>query len=133
MWQATHSLRYCLHGLSIQIFLEKSFVFYLKTVSIWQRKTGTEIRANHSCFVFLPSKDVLSFHFDSLEQTLNHLKVKDAVDTIQGVPGPWANDIFEFNDTQKIEQINKQTLCKCQKKKIICRWFSQNGNITTER
>ena len=120
MWQATHSLRYCLRGLSIQIFLEKSFVFYLKTIFIWlypQRKTGTEIRANHSCFVFLPSKDVLSFHFDSLEQTLNHLKVKDAVGAIQGVPGPWANDIFEFNDTQKIEQINKQTLCKCKKKK----------------
>ena len=118
MWQAAHSLGYCLSGLSIQIFLGKSIVFYLKTVSNWlypQRKTGTEIRANHSCFPFLPSKDAMSFHFDSLEETLNHLKVKDVVDTIQGFPGLWASDIFEFNDTQKIEQINKQALCNCQK------------------
>ena len=51
----------------------------------------------------------------TVEETLNHLKVKDVVDTIQGFPGLWASDIFEFNDTQKIEQINKQALCNCQK------------------
>lgn len=41
-----------------------------------------EVIANNSCFVFLPSKAVLGFHFDSLKQKLNHLKVKEVVDAI---------------------------------------------------
>lgn len=45
-----------------------------------------EIIANSSRFIFLPDKDVLGFHFDSLKQKFNHLKVKGVVDIIPGVP-----------------------------------------------
>lgn len=45
-----------------------------------------EIIANNSSFIFLPDKDVLGFHFDSLKQKFNHLKFKEVVDIIPGVP-----------------------------------------------
>lgn len=51
---------------------------------------GVEPTNDNSCFIFFPNKDVLTFHFDNLKQKLNHLKVREVVDTIQGVPGPQA-------------------------------------------
>lgn len=66
-----------------------------------------EIIANNSRFIFLPDKDVLGFHFDSLKQKFNHLKVKEVVDIIPGVPDLWANYICEIKDAQKIEQTNE--------------------------
>lgn len=47
---------------------------------------GIEPTNDNSCFIFLPNKDALSFQFDNLKQILNHLKVREVVDTIQGVP-----------------------------------------------
>lgn len=64
---------------------------------------GIELRVNNSCFIFLSNKDILSFHFDGLKQKLNHLKVKEVVDTIQGGPGPLAHHIKEFNDFPQME------------------------------
>lgn len=61
----------------------------------------------NTCFIFLPNKDVLGFHSDSLKQKLNHLKVKEVVDTIQGVPGLRANHICELSDSQQMGWTNK--------------------------
>lgn len=64
---------------------------------------GIEPSANNTYFIFLSNKDVLSFHCNSLKQKLNHLKVKEIVDTIQGVSGLRVNHICEFSDSQQIE------------------------------
>lgn len=47
---------------------------------------GIEPTNDNSCFIFFPNKDAPSFQFDNLKQILNHLKVREVVDTIQGVP-----------------------------------------------
>ena len=104
--KAAPCLRYCLSRLSVWIFLGRSFVLYFKAFSIClypQGKRRIKITANNSYFIFLRNKAVLSFHFDSLTQKLNHLKVKEVVDTVQGVPGLLANYICEFSDSQWIE------------------------------
>lgn len=47
---------------------------------------GIEPTNDNSCLIFFPYKDIPTFHFDNLEQKLNRLKVREVVDTIQGVP-----------------------------------------------
>ena len=54
--------------------------------SVATREMGIEPTNDNSCFIFFPNKDALSFQFDNLKQILNHLKVREVVDTIQGVP-----------------------------------------------
>lgn len=55
-----------------------------------------EPTGNNTCLIFFLNKDVPSFYFDSWKQKFNHLKVKEVVGTIQGVPGLRASHMCEF-------------------------------------
>lgn len=64
---------------------------------------GIEVTANSSCFTFLHNKADLRFSFEQLKTELNHLEVKEVIETIEGAPDLQANHMCEFSDSQKIE------------------------------
>lgn len=81
---SAESLRGYVFGSSLEAIL--SCILRPPQFSVSTGEVGIEPTNVNSCFIFLPNKDAVSFHFDNLKQKLNHLKVREVVDTIQGVP-----------------------------------------------